>query len=167
MEDMINHPPHYTHGDIEVWDFIHDQFGEAYLLGNIVKYVCRCNHKGTKLKDLQKARTYLNKVIDLVETEEAEESSIVLESDKVPEALRSGTLLKSQRAVLQALLDGYVIEDSVPDSYQYQAFLSLMDNQFRARYRESPDNYWDYPDFQPDTEVFLSGDWKIVCHQND
>jgi len=66
--DDVNHPPHYKAGKIEVIDFIEDQrFG--YRLGNVVKYLCRHAHKGTPLKDLKKARWYLEREIAALEKE--------------------------------------------------------------------------------------------------
>ena len=60
--DIVNHPPHYTTGKIEVLDFIIDQkFG--YLDGNVIKYLCRYKHKGSPVEDLQKARFYLDRLI--------------------------------------------------------------------------------------------------------
>jgi hypothetical protein len=59
---MIEHPPHYTRGKIEVWDFIVDQ-GFGFLAGNVVKYLARAGHKGDKLTDLRKAKAYLDKLI--------------------------------------------------------------------------------------------------------
>ena len=64
--DAIDHPSHYTRGKIEVWDFILDQ-ELSYLLGNIVKYVCRAGHKGAYLEDLKKARAYIEKAISIEE----------------------------------------------------------------------------------------------------
>ena len=51
--------PHYQQGNIEPIDFItsHDM---NFNLGNAVKYITRCNHKGSKLIDIQKAIDYLN-----------------------------------------------------------------------------------------------------------
>lgn len=68
--DMVNHPPHYTDGKIEVWDFIIDKKLD-YLLGNVVKYVSRAGKKNKEktLEDLQKARAYLDKKIAEVEAE--------------------------------------------------------------------------------------------------
>jgi hypothetical protein len=54
----VAHPEHYTTGKIEVIDFIVDQKLD-YALGNAIKYICRCNHKGHKVLDLQKAIQYL------------------------------------------------------------------------------------------------------------
>lgn len=38
--DMVNHPAHYTSGNIEVWDFIIDQ-DLNYCRGSAVKYISR------------------------------------------------------------------------------------------------------------------------------
>lgn len=66
MTDNINHPPHYTAGTIEVIDAIEDwQLG--FHLGNVVKYVARCAHKGNKLDDLRKASWYLQRHIARLE----------------------------------------------------------------------------------------------------
>lgn len=64
-EDMVNHPPHYTRGKIEVIDFIEDQH-LPYHLGNVIKYIARAGHKGDKLEDLKKAQWYLARYIELV-----------------------------------------------------------------------------------------------------
>ncbi len=60
--DLVNHPPHYTTGRIEVLDFIEDQ-RLSYHRGQVVKYLCRAPHKGTELQDLKKAQFYLNREI--------------------------------------------------------------------------------------------------------
>lgn len=62
--DNVNHPAHYTGGKIEVWDFIVDQ-NLNFLLGNVVKYVCRAGKKDPQkhLEDLNKARAYLDREI--------------------------------------------------------------------------------------------------------
>ena len=64
-EDVINHPSHYTRGNIEVIDFIEDQ-QLPYHLGNVIKYIARAGHKGDKLEDLKKARWYLDRYINEV-----------------------------------------------------------------------------------------------------
>ena len=56
------HPSHYNKGKIEVWDFIADQ-AMGFLEGNIVKYLCRYRFKGTPMKDLLKAKAYLDRLI--------------------------------------------------------------------------------------------------------
>ena len=54
----MEHPPHYTRGSIEVWDYIRDQ-GLNYHLGNAIKYICRAGYKDDKIQDLKKAIHYL------------------------------------------------------------------------------------------------------------
>ena len=62
MSDDINHPAHYTHGPIEVIEII-EGFDLGYRLGNVIKYILRAGHKGDAVKDLQKARWYLDREI--------------------------------------------------------------------------------------------------------
>ena len=72
-EDMVNHPPHYNQGGMEVIDVIEAGIGDqgfiGYLLGNILKYLLRCRHNGKPIEDLKKARLYLDKLIAVVSEE--------------------------------------------------------------------------------------------------
>lgn len=68
LSDIINHPPHYTFGKIEVIDVLED-WKLNYHLGNVVKYVARAEHKGNTLDDLKKARWYLDRYIRKLENE--------------------------------------------------------------------------------------------------
>ena len=53
-------PGHYRHGSIEAIDVIEDwEFDNDYYLGNALKYIARCRHKGTFEQDLKKAIWYL------------------------------------------------------------------------------------------------------------
>ena len=66
-EAAVNHPPHYTGGNIECIDAIRssmtDMEYQGYLRGNILKYLWRFRHKnGTE--DLRKAQWYLDKLIE-------------------------------------------------------------------------------------------------------
>lgn len=70
-EDNVNHPPHYKHNSIECIEAIEaaltpEEF-QGYLKGNNIKYTWRCNYKNNKIQDLQKARWYLNKLIDTLD----------------------------------------------------------------------------------------------------
>lgn len=70
VNDVINHPSHYTDGKIEVIDFIEDK-KLNFNLGNVIKYVCRAGKKHSKgksmdlkaLEDLEKAAWYINREI--------------------------------------------------------------------------------------------------------
>jgi len=50
---------HYQKGSIEPIDFINTN-GLNLNLGNAIKYISRCNHKGSKVEDLKKAIDYIN-----------------------------------------------------------------------------------------------------------
>lgn len=65
MIDNVNHPSHYTDGNIEVIDFIEDK-KLNYHLGNAVKYISRAGKKDPEkyTEDLQKAVWYLQREID-------------------------------------------------------------------------------------------------------
>lgn len=62
-EDLdVANQPHYTRFKIQPIDFIKaNRLG--YLEGNVIKYVCRYPHKGTPLKDLYKAKDYIEHLI--------------------------------------------------------------------------------------------------------
>lgn len=64
MNDAVNHPSHYTDGNIEVIDFIEDK-KLNYHRGNAVKYICRAGKKDPEkeVEDLQKAAWYINREI--------------------------------------------------------------------------------------------------------
>lgn len=63
LMDLINNPPHYTDGGIEVIDFIEAKRLD-YHLGSVVAYVSRAGKKDDELADLQKAQWYLNRAIE-------------------------------------------------------------------------------------------------------
>lgn len=62
--DLVNHPPHYRDGGIEVIDFIEAK-DLNYRLGNVIKYVARAGKKHTDpVQDLEKALWYLQREIN-------------------------------------------------------------------------------------------------------
>ena len=71
--DMVNSPAHYNKAGIETIDMIESVTGdgfEAYLQGNILKYVCRYRYKDNPVEDLGKARWYLNRLIETIGEDE-------------------------------------------------------------------------------------------------
>lgn len=60
--DRVNHPAHYKTGGMETIEFIEAK-GFGYNLGNVIKYLSRADHKGSREEDLLKARWYLNREI--------------------------------------------------------------------------------------------------------
>lgn len=76
--DEIHRPAHYANRKIEVIDFISDSnrhgkyIGtEGYFVGNIIKYITRFRLKGTPIKDLKKARYYIDALIREAEFNES------------------------------------------------------------------------------------------------
>ena len=66
MHDPVNHPDHYTKGDVECIDAIEaaltpEEF-RGYIKGNVLKYIWRERSKGND-EDLSKARWYLNRLL--------------------------------------------------------------------------------------------------------
>lgn len=64
--DMVNHPPHYTHGGIECIEAIEaaltpEEF-RGYCKGNALKYIWRERHKGGQ-ESLQKAGWYMQRAL--------------------------------------------------------------------------------------------------------
>lgn len=72
MNDSVNHPAHYTDGNIEVIDFIEDK-KLGFHLGNTVKYICRAGKKDPEktIEDLQKAEWYLHREIQRLSAQKA------------------------------------------------------------------------------------------------
>ena len=64
QNDPVNHPSHYTRGNIECIDFITDQ-KLNFCRGNAVKYIVRAGLKdpSKEVEDLEKAIFYINQEI--------------------------------------------------------------------------------------------------------
>ena len=77
MEDMVNHPSHYTKGGIECIDAMKSMmYGAivsafiAYCWGASFKYLWRWHYKGKPIQDLEKAKWYINKMIEKLKEED-------------------------------------------------------------------------------------------------
>jgi hypothetical protein len=71
-EDNVNHPAHYTSGNIETWDYIVDVIGEYESISvahaQVLKYLgSRLWNKNDPLEDAKKAQWYLTEMIRLME----------------------------------------------------------------------------------------------------
>jgi Protein of unknwon function (DUF3310) len=63
VSDQVNHPPHYKGANgIEAIDVV-EGFDLNFRLGNCLTYILRADRKGEALKDLKKARWYLDREI--------------------------------------------------------------------------------------------------------
>ena len=69
VKDNVNNPAHYGTGNIECIEYIEDFLTReefiGYLRGNIAKYMHRWRYKNG-LEDLEKAKWYQNKLIEVV-----------------------------------------------------------------------------------------------------
>lgn len=66
--ETVNHPSHYTQGEIECINAIrasmsYDAFC-GYLKGNVIKYLWRYENKNSPVEDLEKAKWYTNKLLE-------------------------------------------------------------------------------------------------------
>lgn len=85
MEDVVNSPKHYTQGKIETINVILDitQYlpgPQGYLAGNVIKYLARFHFKNGQ-EDLEKARWYLNKLIEVLEGEKNEGEELPVKAE--------------------------------------------------------------------------------------
>ena len=68
-KDMVNHPSHYTDGNIDCIDYIQDKLTndefQGYCKGNALKYISRAGKKNPDKynEDLKKAIWYLEKAV--------------------------------------------------------------------------------------------------------
>lgn len=71
----VNHPSHYTAGNIEVIDFIEDK-KLGYHRGNAIKYICRAGlkDKNKEIEDLKKAEWYIKREIERLQRNGREET---------------------------------------------------------------------------------------------
>ena len=73
--DIVNHPSHYNYKSMECKDIIKVMCEglegyEAYCVGCAIKYLYRYKKKGKPIEDLQKAKTYIDMIIEKLESEE-------------------------------------------------------------------------------------------------
>ena len=66
MSSKVDHPSHYNKGVeaivvIESWNL-------NFNLGNVIKYVLRAPYKGTEIEDLEKARFYITREIERLQS---------------------------------------------------------------------------------------------------
>ena len=69
--DMVNNPPHYNQAGVECIVAIRaatDEGYQYYLQGNIIKYLWRYRYKNG-VQDLEKAKWYLDKLIEEIDDE--------------------------------------------------------------------------------------------------
>lgn len=115
--DMVDHPPHYTHGGVECIDAIRAALGDVgfayYLRGQVFKYLWRMDYKGNSYEDVRKAMWYLERVVALREKKISRDSQIASTAEVV-EKVGAGyvaTLEAGIKVFLNALKAAHSIED--------------------------------------------------------
>lgn len=61
--DPVSKPMHYNQGSIEPIDFIEANGLLDFRLANPIKYIARCQYKGSEEQDLRKAIWYLERYL--------------------------------------------------------------------------------------------------------
>lgn len=84
---MAQSPEHYGN-NWEVGDFIVNQ-NLSFFQANAVKYICRCEYKGDKRKDLTKAIHYLQHELDKTQSDW---DNSLKSSKRVPGRLQSASI---------------------------------------------------------------------------
>lgn len=62
-KEMVNHPKHYNRGDIEAIEVI-ENWNLGFSVGSAVKYISRLGAKDDEIQELEKAKWYLNRVME-------------------------------------------------------------------------------------------------------
>lgn len=68
-KEMVNHPSHYCHGDMECIDGLIGAFGKkevaTFCKINAMKYIWRLGHKDDEAQEIGKIKWYLDKYLEL------------------------------------------------------------------------------------------------------
>ena len=88
---------YYMEGGIEVIDIVKakltpEQY-EGFLLGNILKYACRANWKGSFIRDIEKINVYANLLKNYQEEDEIQEDD--------EEKRRKDAIIKARQAIFE------------------------------------------------------------------
>ena len=67
---------HYRNSKMETWDAINDIWGLSGLASSVLRYVTRYRHKGNAVIDLEKAVTYIDKMLDIIDDDPEEELGV-------------------------------------------------------------------------------------------
>lgn len=64
-QELVNHPSHYQGNGLEAIDVI-EAFSLGFNIGNVIKYLLRAGRKESYVRDLEKAKWYLEREISRV-----------------------------------------------------------------------------------------------------
>lgn len=104
-EDLVNHPSHYTSNESGI-ETIEITSPLRFSQGNAVKYIARSDLKGKTQEDLEKARWYLNYVLENTPNTGAERGISRKEESFVEGADISDNLKEALRSILSGTISG-------------------------------------------------------------
>jgi hypothetical protein len=114
MSDIVNHPPHYNSGRIEVIEAIED-WKVGFHRGNAIKYIARAGRKNPakEIEDLEKARWYLAREIELIRSQ-AEDRDPCRPNDMAKEHEAEISYHEKQAEKRQTLQGRFLHPDDLP-----------------------------------------------------
>jgi hypothetical protein len=112
MEDVVNHPKHYTSHGVECIEFTEHM---NFCLGNAFKYVFRAKDKGKEEEDLRKALWYIKR--------QKEHTNNTTDFDFKPLVDRLEGFTENYLIILQLII---ILFDGMYDEYLYDILESLI-----------------------------------------
>lgn len=80
MNDVVNHPEHYTSGGIESIEYMKASMSpeafQGFCEGSAKKYIHRYRYKGKPIEDIEKAIWYLNRLKKELEDERSSSTTV-------------------------------------------------------------------------------------------
>lgn len=118
VNDVVNHPSHYTDGKFETIEAI-ESWRLGYHLGNAVKYISRAGKKSkdTELEDLRKARWYIARYVIHHRDDTESLSAMEYAADKGLDLYLSGVVMNLVASTYQS--------GEPRDKFLYQALVEL------------------------------------------
>lgn len=78
MSDIVNHPSHYNSNPSGVECIVVAEH-MPFNIGNAMKYLWRAGLKDATIQDLQKAAWYVNREIERLQKQQAQENSSIVD----------------------------------------------------------------------------------------
>lgn len=115
-KEIVNHPQHYQGNKYEAIDIIED-YNLGFNLGNAVKYILRCEKKGKKTEDIQKAIWYLNREIYMENNPREAATTNITSPEERSQALKNtiNTIIKSACTICPVCGEGIKEQQQICD----------------------------------------------------
>lgn len=163
MNDVVNHPSHYTSGSIECIDAIEsaltqEEF-EGFLHGNIIKYDWRYRIKNG-VEDLKKSQWYNNKLVSFIQSAKYHVKSKISEINIIKTCqYKSGEFPRINDIILGEDNKLWVVNKINIDNYPY-----ILSCKKAREYNESSTNDYELKDLKP--QWMTTFDRYRIYHEN-